>query len=319
MARQVQEDQTVESKRAVPAPEHESSSSDDEADKALAALGYAPVFKREFSMWSCFSFALSISGLFGTVMTTFSYPLYAGGAASAVWCWLIAGAGALCLALSIAEVSSAYPTSGGMYFTLKYLAPPQYTPVIAWFVGWLNLIGQICGSASSAYGASQMLLAAVSIGSDFTYFPTQGHIIGVMAALSAIHGGLNTLSTAWLHRFASFYAVFHIGVLLAAWVALLVLQKDKHTAAYTFTNVEPQSGWEPAGFSFLFGFLSVSWTMVCFDPPFGLPKIRGSMRQCATSPGKLTAPHRPTTTQQPTSPKKSRTRPAWCPNPSPSP
>lgn len=39
--------------------------------------------------------------------------------------------------------------------------------------GWLNLIGQICGSASSSYGASQMLLAAVSIGSDFTYYPTQ--------------------------------------------------------------------------------------------------------------------------------------------------
>ncbi|RKU49674.1 hypothetical protein DL546_009786 [Coniochaeta pulveracea] len=237
----------------------------DEADKHLAALGYQPVFKRSFSMWSCFSFALSISGLFGTITTTFSYPLYAGGAASAVWCWLIAGAGALCLALSIAEIASAYPTSGGMYFTLKYLAPPKYTPVIAWFVGWLNLIGQICGSASSAYGAAQMLLAAVSIGSDFTYYPTQGHVIGVMAALSVLHGAVNTLSTAWLHRMASSYAVFHIAVLIAAWITLLVMQKEKHTGEYVFTHVEPQSGWEPAGFSFLFGFLSVAWTMTDYD------------------------------------------------------
>lgn len=216
-------------------------------------------------MWSCFSFALSISGLFGTITTTFSYPLYAGGAASAVWCWLIAGAGALCLALSIAEIASAYPTSGGMYFTLKYLAPPKYTPVIAWFVGWLNLIGQICGSASSAYGAAQMLLAAVSIGSDFTYYPTQGHVIGVMAAISVLHGAINTLSTAWLHRMASSYAVFHIAILLAVWITLLVMQKEKHTAEYVFTHVEPQSGWEPVGFSFLFGFLSVSWTMTDYD------------------------------------------------------
>jgi amino acid transporter len=73
---------------------------------------YLQVFKREFSMWSCFSFALSISGLFATVMTTFSYPLYAGGGASAIWCWLIAGIGALCLAFSISEIVSAYPTSG---------------------------------------------------------------------------------------------------------------------------------------------------------------------------------------------------------------
>jgi amino acid transporter len=65
-------------------------------------------------MWSCFSFALSISGLYATIMTTFSYPLYAGGAASVTWCWLIGGAGALSLALSIAEISSAYPTSGAL-------------------------------------------------------------------------------------------------------------------------------------------------------------------------------------------------------------
>lgn len=208
-------------------------------------------------MWSCFSFALSISGLFGTVMTTFSYPLYAGGAASAIWCWLIAGAGALCLALSIAEIASAYPTSGAMYFTIKYLAPERNVPVIAWIDGWLNLIGQICGSASSEYGASQMLLAAVSIGSDFTYYPTQGHIIAVMAGLSIFHAMINSMSTAWLNHFAKTYAVFHIAVLLACCITLLVMQKDKHTASYAFTNVEPTSGWTPPGFSFLFGFLSV--------------------------------------------------------------
>jgi hypothetical protein len=115
-----------------------------EDDRALAALGYTPVsifahvlgqlfnslnmvgltlespsfkvFKREFSLWSCFSFAMSISGLYATIMATFIYPLYAGGAASVVWCWLIGGGGALALALSIAEISSAYPTSGENVF-----------------------------------------------------------------------------------------------------------------------------------------------------------------------------------------------------------
>lgn len=35
----------------------------DEADRALRALGYNPVFKRRFTKWSAFSFALSISGM----------------------------------------------------------------------------------------------------------------------------------------------------------------------------------------------------------------------------------------------------------------
>lgn len=238
---------------------------EDSDAKALAEMGYVPVFQRHFSMWSCFSFALSVSGLFGTVMTTFSYPLMAGGGASAIWCWLIAGMGALCLTFSVAEVASAYPTSGALYFTIKFLAPAPAVPIVAWIDGWLNLIGQICGSASSEYGAAQMLLAAVSIGSDFTYMPTQGHIIGVMAALCVFHALINSMSTNWLARLAKTYAIFHIAVLVAACIALLVKQENKHTAKYAFTDVSPSSGWSPPGFSFLFGFLSVAWTMTDYD------------------------------------------------------
>lgn len=104
-----------------------------------------------------------------------------------------------------------------------------------------------------------MLLACVSIGSDFVYAPTQGHIIGTMAALTVVHASINSLSTYWLNHITKTYAVFHIGVLIAACIALVVLQGDKHDASYVFTNVEPQSGWTPPGFSFLFGFLSASW------------------------------------------------------------
>jgi hypothetical protein len=73
-----------------------------DADAQLASqFGYNPVFKREFGYLSTFSFAVSISGLFATIMTTFSYPLYAGGSAAAVWCWLISGAGCMCIAVSL--------------------------------------------------------------------------------------------------------------------------------------------------------------------------------------------------------------------------
>lgn len=71
-----------------------------EADRALAAeFGYQPVFKREFGYFAAFSFAVSISGTFSTIATTFSYPLYAGGSASAVWCWFISGLGCMCIAV----------------------------------------------------------------------------------------------------------------------------------------------------------------------------------------------------------------------------
>jgi len=83
-----------------------------EADRALAAeFGYKPVFKREFGYLSTFSFAVSISGMFATIATTFSYPLAAGGSASAVWCWLISGAGCMCIAVSLSTDTAPKQTS----------------------------------------------------------------------------------------------------------------------------------------------------------------------------------------------------------------
>jgi hypothetical protein len=71
-----------------------------QADAELATkFGYNPVFKREFGYLATFSFAVSISGLFSTIMTTFSYPLEAGGSSSVVWSWLISGAGCMCIAV----------------------------------------------------------------------------------------------------------------------------------------------------------------------------------------------------------------------------
>lgn len=223
------------------------------------------VFKRQFGYLSTFSFAVSISGLFSTVTTTFSYPLYAGGSASAVWCWLIAGAGCMCIALSVAEIVSAYPTCGGLYYSVSRLAPKKWVPSISWVVGWINLLGQLTGVASSEYGSAQILLAAVSMSRDFTWYPSAGVTVGVMAALTILNGLINSLPTYWTEKVTKTYVIFHFAILLACVIALLVKTENKHSAKYVFTDVTVNSGWSPPGFSFLFGFLSVAWTMTGYD------------------------------------------------------
>jgi hypothetical protein len=57
---------------------------------------------------------------------------------------------------------------------------------------------QVAGLASSEYGASQLLLAAVSMGTDFKFTPTAGMVIGVMAPLTMLTGIVNSLSTYWV-------------------------------------------------------------------------------------------------------------------------
>jgi amino acid transporter len=194
----------------------------------------------------------------------------AGGASSAVWCWLISGAGCMCIACSVAELVSAYPTAGGLYYTISRMAPTKWVPSISWITGWLNLLGQVAGVASSEYGSAQLLLAAVSMASNFTYVPTAGQTVGVMAALTFFCGLVNSLSTYWMEKVTRGYVIFHIAVLVTCCIALLAKTHPKHTASYAFTNSEGSSGWSPKGFSWLFGFLSVSWVCTRQYPSMGL-------------------------------------------------
>jgi amino acid transporter len=170
------------------------------------------------------------------------------------------------LQLSVSELISAYPTSGGLYYTVSQLAPKRYVPFISWVTGWLNLLGQLAGIASSEWGAAVLLLAAVSIGSDFTYQPTIDQTGATMVGMVVMSGLVNSLSTYWLAKITKSYVIFHVLVLVSCVIALLVMAQPengtpKHTAKYVFTDVTNQSGWQPLGWSFLFGFLSVSWTM----------------------------------------------------------
>ena len=56
-------------------------------EEELAKLGYKQEFTRDYSWFSTFSFAFSISGLLATVTSTWGYPLASSGLPGTVWCW----------------------------------------------------------------------------------------------------------------------------------------------------------------------------------------------------------------------------------------
>jgi amino acid transporter len=69
------------------------------------------------------------------------------------------------IASSVAELVSAYPTAGGIYFVTKHVVPPEHVAIWGWVIGWANFLGQAAGVASLAYTIGQMVLAAASMNS----------------------------------------------------------------------------------------------------------------------------------------------------------
>ncbi|GJN88492.1 hypothetical protein Rhopal_001458-T1 [Rhodotorula paludigena] len=160
---------------------------------------------------------------------------------------------------------SAYPTNGGLYSASAYLVPRRWRPITGWVVGWLNLLGQIAGVASTEWGLSGMILACASISTDGRYVASAGHQMAVYTCLLIIHGLINSIGTKLIAGFTRIFVFVNLGTLFAIVIALGVTCEDKHPASYIFTSVQNQSGWQSDGFALLLGLLSVQWTMTDYD------------------------------------------------------
>lgn len=86
-----------------------------------------------------------------------------------------------------------------------------------------------------------------------------------MIEIMIFHSVLNSMLTKLLEQLTKTYVVFPGAVPVTCCSPLLVMDENKHASYYVWRNVNLASGWNPAGFSLLFGFLSVSWTMTDCD------------------------------------------------------
>ncbi|KAJ9125316.1 hypothetical protein QFC22_000273 [Naganishia vaughanmartiniae] len=245
-----------------------SANSQDTDEAALARLGYKSEMIREFGNLSTFSFAMSIMGMCSSIATTFNTPmLYGGGPASVVWCWFIGSIFNTTLGASVAEIVSAYPTSGGVYTASANLVPRKHRAIVGWIVGWLNLLGQTAGVASTEFGLAQMIWAGCALGKDGDFVVTTGMQFGLFVGLLIVHGFLNSLKTRDLAFLTQGFVFVNIGMTLIISIVLLATtgRENMHPASYVFGQVYNFTGWNNNGLAFMFGLLSVQWTMTDYD------------------------------------------------------
>ncbi|SCZ98393.1 BZ3500_MvSof-1268-A1-R1_Chr3-2g06340 [Microbotryum saponariae] len=235
----------------------------DEAE--LARMGYRQEFKREFTNLSTISFAFSIMGVASSVATTFgSFMCFCLGTSIA---GLSHFSGATFKVARMADIHQMItdPTNGGLYSASAYLVPRKYKAITGWVVGWLNLLGQVAGVASTEYGLAQMILSAASLSTEGRFVATTGQTYAVFLGLLIIHGLINSAGTRFLAKVTQTFVFCNLGSCLAIIIALLVTTKEKHTASYVFTSTINGSGWSSQGLVFLLGLLSVQWTMTDYD------------------------------------------------------
>lgn len=124
----------------------------------LRKLGYAQQLFREMGGFSNFAISFSIISVLTGAILLYGYGLKFAGPIINTVGWPVVSLFTLCVAASMAELASAYPTAGGLYFWAWRLGGRGW----AWITAWLNMIGQVTITAGINIAAAIYIIGAVT-------------------------------------------------------------------------------------------------------------------------------------------------------------
>ncbi|CAO3669298.1 unnamed protein product [Umbelopsis vinacea] len=181
-------------------------------ESRLESLGYKQDLKREMTL----NPPLSIYPLLGTILT-------AGGPKGALIAYPCVSFLSALVGLSMSEIQSAYPTSGGLYFWSAQLAGENWAPLASYFTGYLNLIGMVGINASVVYTIGELITALPYVNGSLTADKESMEYKGITVACSllmlAFTTIINTLPGKILHKIGVMFAFVNVFV----WIIVLVV------------------------------------------------------------------------------------------------
>jgi amino acid transporter len=127
--------------------------------RRLEELGYKQELSRAWSGFTNFAISFTIISVLAGTFTTFGTAWANGGPVVVSIGWPVICTFVLLVALSMSELTSAYPTAGGPYWWAAKLGGANWS----WYTGWLNIVGLVGIVASVGYGAATFLNVTLGV------------------------------------------------------------------------------------------------------------------------------------------------------------
>ena len=236
--------------------------------KILHGMGYAQELERSMSRFSNFAISFSIICILsGGINSLGQATAGAGGAAIGIG-WPLGVMVSGVFALALAQISSAYPTAGGLYHWGSILGN-RFT---GWLSAWLNLLGLVT------------VLGAINVGTYYFFFGAFGAplfgmedtltnrvlFMAVITGAQALVNHVGIRATARLTDFSGYLILVTAAVLTV--VCLLAADSWEVSRLWTFGNYTGTEGanavWPLATgglMAFLLGLLLPIYTITGYD------------------------------------------------------
>jgi amino acid transporter len=238
----------------------------DEDERRLAELGYKQELNRTWSGFSNFAISFSIISILAGCFTTFGQAWNNGGPVAIAWGWPLISAFILVIGFCLAELLSAFPTAGGIYWWAAQLGGPR----AGFYTGWLNLIGLIGVTASVTYACATFM--NVTIGLFSPSWNTTGDFLirsfVLFVALMVITVLINIFNSHLLALVNNISAYWHVFGAAAIVLILLLTAKEYQSPSFVFTETINNSGFSDNMYWWYIlplGFLLTQYTITGFD------------------------------------------------------
>lgn len=206
-----------------------------------------------------FAISFSVICILAGGMSLFGFGLAHGGPAVMLGTWVVIGLLTLLVGMSLADVVSAYPTSGGPYFMADKLGGPRW----GWVTGWLNLLGLLGAIAGIDYGAAAFTSAFAQMQWDIT--PTPGTTMLIFGGILLLHGLLNSAGVRLvnvLNSISVWWQLLGVAVIVGG----LTIAPAKHQApSFVFTHFHNDTGLSSPVYVWLVGSLVAGYTFCGYD------------------------------------------------------
>src|SRR5918993_3025794 len=252
----------------------------------LHRLGYAQELFRSMGGFSNFAISFSIISILTGAVILYDYGLAWAGKSAVTIGWPLITIFVLAIAASMAELASAYPTAGGLYYWASKMKNKNW----GWWTAWLNLIGQFAIVAGINYAAAGFINATIIDKITGGVFNTTELIPGIL------NGQLVTMGILMLIQLAMNIAGINLVALLnqvSVWwhiaivgiVALLILLTGKPDESglglFAIQPLDTAGSWNndigpislvygpavsyPIILAFFFSLLQANWTYTGYD------------------------------------------------------
>lgn len=230
----------------------------------LAALGHEQELKRNFSFLSMLGLAFAILNSWTALAASLSLALPSGGPTSVIWGLITAGICNLCLAASLAEFLSAYPTSAGQYHWAAIVSTKPWIPIVSWITGWINTAGWIALTATGGLLGSQLIVGVISL-RDPTYSPERWHQFLIYIGYTLVAFCINAFLTSALPLVTKAAFIWSIlGFVIISITLLACASPNFQSGDFVYRGFQNETGW-PDGLAWLLGLLQGSLALTGFD------------------------------------------------------